>query len=60
MKKFSVTLLTCLLFLSPNVVMSEAMDDLVVCDGLHYKKSGDVPFSGDILDFRREHSRMGR
>ena len=48
MKKLSLTLLTCLLLLAPNVVLSETMDDLVVRDSLYYKKSSDVPFSGKI------------
>jgi hypothetical protein len=48
MKKLSLTLLTCLLFLSPNVVLSVTMDELVARDGLYYKKSSDVPFSGEI------------
>jgi len=48
MKKLSLTLLTCLLLLAPNVVLSETMDDLVVRDGLYYKKSSDIPFSGEI------------
>jgi antitoxin component YwqK of YwqJK toxin-antitoxin module len=48
MKKLTLTLLTCLLFLSPNVVLSETIVDLVVRDGLYYKKSSDVPFSGKI------------
>ena len=38
MKKLSLTLLTCLLFLSPNVVLSETYDDLVKRNGIHYKK----------------------
>ena len=46
MKKLSLTLLTCLLFLSPNVVLSETMNDLVIREGLYYKKFSDVPFSG--------------
>ena len=46
MRKLSLTLLTCLLFLSSYVVLIEIIDDLVVRDGLYYKKSSDVPFSG--------------
>jgi len=46
MKKLSLTLLTFLLFLSPNLVLSETFYDLVVRDGLYYKKFSDVPFSG--------------
>jgi hypothetical protein len=48
MKKLSLTLLTCLLFLSPNVVLSETLDDLVYRDGNAYKKFSYVPFSGEI------------
>ena len=46
MGKLTVTLLTCLLFLSPTVVLSETMEDLVQRDGLYYKKFTDVPFTG--------------
>ena len=40
--------MTCLLFLSPNVVLSETMDELVYRDGLYYKKFTEVPFNGKI------------
>jgi hypothetical protein len=46
MKKLSLTLLTCLLFLSPNVVLSETRDDLVKTDGFYYKKFSQFLFSG--------------
>ena len=46
MKKLPLTLLTCLLFLSPNVVLRQTFDDLVFRDGLFYKKFSQVPFSG--------------
>jgi hypothetical protein len=48
MRKLSLTLLTCLLFLSPNVVLSETMYDLGRRGGIYYKKFSDIPFSGDI------------
>jgi hypothetical protein len=48
MKKLSLTLLTCLLFLSPNVVLSETWDDLVKRNGIHYKKFSQVPFNGEL------------
>jgi hypothetical protein len=48
MKKLSLTLLTCLLFLSPNMVMSETLSDLVKREGLYYKKFTEVPFTGKI------------
>ena len=45
--KTLLTLLTCLFFLSPNVVLSETvkLKDLVKRDGLYYKKFTDVPFT---------------
>ena len=48
MKKLTLTLLTCLIFLSPNMVMSETMKDLVERDGLYYKKFSDVSFTGKL------------
>jgi antitoxin component YwqK of YwqJK toxin-antitoxin module len=60
MKKLSLTLLTCLLFLSPNVVLSETMDDLVVRDGLYYKKSSDVPFSGEVAGLSKGTFKNGK
>ena len=44
--KTLLTLLTCLFILSPNVVLSETIYDLVERGGLHYKKFSDVPFTG--------------
>ena len=46
MKKLTVTLLTCLFVLSPDVVFGETLDDLVERGGLRYKKFTDVPFTG--------------
>ena len=50
MGKLSLTLLTCLLILSPIVVMSETVtsDDLVFREDLFYKKFTDVPFTGTV------------
>ena len=48
MKKFSLTLLTCLLFLSPSVVLSETLDELVLREGIYYKKHSDISFSGEV------------
>jgi antitoxin component YwqK of YwqJK toxin-antitoxin module len=48
MKKLTLTLLTCLIFLSPNMVLSETIDDLVKREGLYYKKFSEVPFSGKV------------
>ena len=44
--KTLLKLLTCLFILSPNVVLSETIYDLVERGGLHYKKFSDVPFTG--------------
>ena len=46
--RYLLTVLTCLLILSPNVVMSETVkyQDLVKRNGLYYKKFTDVPFTG--------------
>jgi len=44
--KSLLTLLTCLFILSPNVVLSETIEDLVQREGIYYKKFSDVPFTG--------------
>ena len=48
--KTLLTLLTCLILLSPNVVMSEPVkfEDLAKKEGLYYKKFTDVPFTGTV------------
>ena len=48
MKKLTVTLLTCLFVLSPDVVFGETLDDLLKREGVYYKKFTDVPFSGTV------------
>jgi antitoxin component YwqK of YwqJK toxin-antitoxin module len=48
MKKLSLTLLTCLMFLSHNMVMSETMGDLVKHEGIWFKKFTKVPFTGKV------------
>ena len=60
MRKLSLTLLTCLLFLLPNVVLSETMDDLVVRDGLFYKKFSQVPFSGKTTGLEQGTLKNGK
>ena len=42
------TIVFSVMFLSPNVVMGETMDDLVERNGLFYKKFSDTPFTGKI------------
>jgi antitoxin component YwqK of YwqJK toxin-antitoxin module len=59
-EKIPLTLLTCLLFLSPNVVLSETLDDLVEREGLYYKKFSDVPFSGKITGIIQSSFKNGK
>ena len=60
MRKLSLTLLTCLLLLSPNVVLSETIDDLVERNGIHYKKFNEVPFSGEITGLSKGSIKNGK
>jgi antitoxin component YwqK of YwqJK toxin-antitoxin module len=50
MKQMTLTLLICLIFLSPNMVFGKTLtwDDLAYSGGLYYKKFSKVPFSGKI------------
>ena len=50
MNKLYLTLLTCLLLLSPNVGFGKKLtwDDLAYSGGLYYKKFSKVPFNGEI------------
>ena len=59
-KKLPLTLLTCLLFLSPNVVLSENWSDLVVRDGLWFKKFSDVPFTGKVTGIYQGSIKNGK
>jgi antitoxin component YwqK of YwqJK toxin-antitoxin module len=60
MKKLTPTLLTCLIFLSPNVVMSDTINDLVERDGLMYKKFTEVPFTGKITSIEQGSFKNGK
>jgi antitoxin component YwqK of YwqJK toxin-antitoxin module len=46
--KHLLNLLTCLFLLSPNLALSETIDDLVSRKGLYYKKFTDFPFTGKV------------
>jgi len=48
MKKLSPTLLICLIFLLPNLVMGVTFDDLVERNDRYYEKFTDVPFTGKV------------
>jgi antitoxin component YwqK of YwqJK toxin-antitoxin module len=43
-----LTSVVLLVLLLPTLALGEKMDDLVITDGLHYKKFTDVPFTGEI------------
>ena len=58
--KTLLTLLTCLFILSPNVVLSETMEDLVRRDGLYYKPFTEVPFTGKITGRTRGSFKNGK
>ena len=60
MKKLTLSLITCLIFLSPNVVMSETMDDLVKRGGLFYKKFSEVPFTGKVTGKEQGNYKNGK
>jgi hypothetical protein len=51
---------TPLIFFSPNVVMSEAMGDLVYREGLYYKKFSDVPFTEKITGKKQGAFKNGK
>jgi hypothetical protein len=52
MNKLSLTLLTCLILLSQNIVMGETWDDLVERDGFYYNKFSKIPFSKKVTGKR--------
>ena len=58
--KTLLTLLTCLFILSPNVVLSETIEDLVQREGIYYKKFSDVPFTGKTTGETQETYRNGK
>ena len=43
-----LTSVVLIVLLFPAHALGEKMDDLVITDGLHYKKFADVPFTGEI------------
>ena len=54
------TLLFSVIFLSPNVVMGETMDDLVEREGLYYKKFSDTPFTGKVTGVYQGNFKNGK
>ena len=51
--------LSCLFIISPNKLLSETLDDLVMRNGLIYKKSFDIPYTGTLLEHLKEFTKMG-
>ena len=62
MRKYTTILLACLFLLSPNVVLSETVKfkDLVEKEGLYYKESTSVPFSGKVTGKTQGTLRNGK
>jgi antitoxin component YwqK of YwqJK toxin-antitoxin module len=60
MKKLTLSILTCLIFLTPNVVLSETFSDLVKREGLYYKKFTEVPFTGKITGILQGSFKNGK
>ena len=60
MKNIPLTLLTCLIFFSPSVVMGETLADLVKRNGLIYKKFTDVPFTGKVTGNQQGSVKNGK
>jgi len=62
MKQMTLTLLICLIFLSPNMVFGKTLtwDDLAYSGGLYYKKFSKVPFSGEITGKSRGKIKNGK
>jgi len=55
-----ITLLTCLFILSPNLVLSETINELVERGGLQYMKFSDVPFTGKTMGKTQATFRDGK
>jgi len=54
------TLLFTSVFLSPNVVLSETMNDLVKRNGIHYKKFSEVRFNGKTTGLEQGTIKNGK
>ena len=55
-----LTSVVLLVLLFPALAFGETMDDLVVTDGLHYKKFTDVPFTGKVTGKEQGSFRNGK
>ena len=48
MNKTLITFFTLLICLTSSISWGETMNDLIMRDGLYYKKFNDVPFTGKV------------
>ena len=62
MKTLTILLAPILLLtlLFPSFALGETMDNLVVREGLHYKKFSEVPFTGKVTGKTQESVRNGK
>ena len=47
-----LTSVVLIVLLFPTLALGETMDDLMIKDGLYYKKDAKVPFTGTMKEFR--------
>ena len=59
MKQF-LTPILLLTLLFPALAMGETMDDLVITNGLYYKKYTEVPFTGKVTGKTQGSFRNGK
>ena len=55
-----LALMVLMVLLFPALALGETMGDLVERDGLHYKKSTDVPFTGEVRRKEQGSIRNGK
>jgi hypothetical protein len=55
-----LTSVVLLVVLFPALAFGETMDDLVITDGLHYKKFTTVPFTGEVTGKRQGSIKDGK
>jgi len=60
MRTLTLTLLIYLILFTPNVVLSETMNNLEIREGFYYKKFSDVPFSGEITGLSKGTFKNGK
>jgi hypothetical protein len=58
--RHTLTSVVLLVLLFPSFALGEMMDDLVLRDGLYYKKFSLVPFTGKITGYTQGTFRHGK